>query len=529
MTRSFNLLDEPWIPVHFGTGERREIGLIELFKRANDITALTETSPPNLIALHRLLLAITHRALIQTKGNWKDRDRAEWYRKGLPPDALRGYLEQWRDRFWLFHPEHPFMQVAALAEAAETRDKTKPWTQITLDSANGNAPVVFDHSVDTIPSAILPAQALRNLLGFLQFTPGGLVKVIRGSDKAGALANTAAVLPLGQSLNQTLCLALHPSSRASEYDLPAWESTPPMLAALSADSRLATGPCDRYTRLSRAVLFIRDDDTSGIRHIRFAAGLALADDANAPDPMASYRIGTNGPVRVSFTEGRAVWRDLSSLMPDSSGKLAIPASVLAWAAALHEATDTWDAEVPVLVAGLASDQAKLLRWRSERFTLPAPLLLNPDAGMLLRQQLKAADDTWFRLRGIAADMIAETMPDPASKDTRTRARAVLDNGPCAAAYFANAERSLPRLLQRIANGEIDEADSHWRNTLAVSAQNAWEAVCRSLGQSTEAIRAEARTHFRLRLLLRELRGEVAGTARPTPKTEPSIEAEEVYP
>ena len=528
MTCSFNLLDEPWIPVQLSGGEYRELGLLELFDRAGDIVALAETSPPNLIALYRLLLTITHRALVQAKGNWKDKERAEWYRKGLPDDALRGYLERWRDRFWLFHPEYPFMQVAALSEAEETREKAKPWTQIALDSANGNAPVVFDHSVDTEPSAISPAQALRNLLGFLQFTPGGLVKVIRGSDKAGALANTAAVVPLGATLNQTLCLTLHPSNRASEYDLPAWESAPPTAAALSADSRSATGACDRYTRLSRAVLFIPENDTPDIRRIRFAAGLALADDANAPDPMASYRIGTNGPVRLSFNEGRAIWRDLSSLMPDSGGKQAIPASVLAWAAALHEAMGEWDAKVPVLVAGMASEKAKLLRWRSERFALPAPLLLNPDAALLLRQQLKAADDAWFRLRGIASDMIAQTMPDPASKDTRTRARAVLDTGAGAAAYFAAAERALPRLLQQIANGDIDGADIQWRKILIAATQAAWDTVYRSLGQSAEAIRAEAQTHFKLRLLQRELHGEAAGSAQQTDKTQ-IRPAEEVYP
>src|SRR5690606_17102909 len=112
------------------------------------------------------------------------------------------YLEHWRERFWLFHPECPFMQVAVLAEAEETRDKRKPWTQIALASANGNTPVVFDHAFDGAPTAIRPAAAVGTLLGFLQFAPGGLVKALRDSDKAGALANTAAVLPLGTNLAQ---------------------------------------------------------------------------------------------------------------------------------------------------------------------------------------------------------------------------------------------------------------------------------------------------------------------------------------
>ena len=36
----------------------------------------------------------------------------ELYRLGHFPEApIRAYLEQWRDRFWLFHPERPFWQV----------------------------------------------------------------------------------------------------------------------------------------------------------------------------------------------------------------------------------------------------------------------------------------------------------------------------------------------------------------------------------------------------------------------------------
>ncbi len=528
MTKRFNLLDEPWIPVRFDSGEMREVGLLELFARTGEIATLVETSPPNLIAVYRLLLAVTHRALLRSNGSWKDRDRAEWYRNGLPVEAIHDYLEHWRERFWVFHPEYPFMQVAALADSEETRGKAKPWTQIALDSANGNAPVLFDHSVDSLPPSIGAAQAIRNLLGFLQFTPGGLVKVIRSADKAGAIANTAAIVPLGTTLHRTLCLALHPWSRSVEDDLPTWECSPPDMSMLAAEPRLATGPNDRYTRLSRAVLFITEGETDEVRSIRFAAGLALADDANAPDPMASYRIGTNGPVRLTFTEGRVIWRDLSSLMPDPAGKDAMPAAVLAWAANLEALLGEADSQVPIHIAGLASDQAKLLRWRSERFVLPTALLLDPDAGLELRQQLRNADEFYYRLRGIASDMVAETMPDSSSKDTRSRARAIVDGSPCAASYFSTAERALPDLMAQIAEGTFDAADAMWRTVLATAAESAWRATWRSLGQSAAALRAEAVSQWKLQRLLRELRGDAAAETN-TKHAARSTPAEELQP
>lgn len=527
MTKRFNLLDEPWIPVRLASGEVRDIGLLELFARSGEIATLAETSPPNLIALYRLLLAVTHRALLRSNGQWKEHDRAEWYRHGLPVDATHDYLEHWRERFWLFHPQFPFMQVAALANSEETKDKVKPWTQIALDCANGNAPVLFDHSVDSLPPPIGPAQAIRHLLGFLQFTPGGLVKVIRSADKAGALANTAATVPLGSTLSQTLCLALHPWTRTASDDRPTWEAEQASITMLEAAPRLASGPNDRYTRLARAVLFIAETETHTVRTAHFAAGLALADDINAPDPMASYRIGTNGPIRQTFTEGRALWRDLSSLMPDPRGKDANPAAVLAWAASLKDTLGERNLHLPVLIAGLASDKAKLLRWRSERFALPAGLLIDQDAGPELRRQIRNADDFYYRLRGIASDMVAETMSNPASKDTRSHARAIIDGGPCAASYFSTAERALPGLMAQIAADDFDTADARWRLALATAAESAWQATRRSLGQSATALRAEAINLWKLRRLLHELRGDL-----PEARTEispRSTPAEELQP
>lgn len=506
MTPRYNLLDEPWLPVRFADGRVCDVGLLELFERAGEINALAETAPPSLIAEYRLLLAITHRALTWAHGPWKDRDRARWYREGLPRAALRDYLEHWRERFWLFHPEQPFMQVAALASLEETRDKQKPWTQISLASANGNAPVVFDHSCDLLPAPITPAQALRTLLGFLQFTPGGLVKALRDSDKAGPLANSAAALPVGATLQQTLCLALHPAS--NQDDLPTWERAPAQRRDLLAEPSLASGANDRYTRPSRAVLLL-ETEAGQVQWLRFAAGIALGDDPNAPDPMASYRAGSNSLVRLSFTEGRALWRDLPALVPDAEGKACQPAAVLGWAANLNAQLGLYGEEQPLLVAGLASDQAKLLRWRCEQIALPAVLLADAGLAGFLRSEVRRAEALHEQIRGLATTMLAETMPDPRSKDTRARARAMLDAGASAATFFAIAERGLPMLLRRIGEGDGEGARRHWSDGLLQAAEGCWEGLRRTLGQSPLALRAEARAWPRFRALLRELRPAVS--------------------
>ncbi|WP_288407439.1 type I-E CRISPR-associated protein Cse1/CasA [uncultured Herbaspirillum sp.] len=490
--KSYNLLDEPWLPVRYTDGQVREIGLRQVFADAGRITALAETAPPNLIALYRLLLAVTHRALTQQLGSWTVKDMVRYYREGLPVEAIHAYLERWRERFYVFHPDWPFMQVALLATAEETSSKSKSWTQIALDSSNGNAPVLFDHAVDTRPSSMSVARLVCQMLGFLQYTPGGLVKTLRDSDKAGALANTAAVLPLGQTLSQTLCLALHPAKADSAGDLPAWEKAQPEMAALRGEPTLASGPNDRYTRLSRAILFLADDESGRtVSQLRFAAGLALADDEHTPDTMASYRAGSVGMVRLGFSEGRAIWRDLPSLVPDASGKHALPAAVLGYANALLEKLGSDDPWLNVMVLGLASDQAKLLRWRVDCFELPQRLLAQPDAAELLRGYLRESEELYASIRKTASLMLAKAMPDPDHKDTRSRARTIFDNGPTAAAYFSTLERRLPVLLESLATDQVGQADRYWQSSRLEAAEMAWSTVCRQLGDSARALRARA--------------------------------------
>ncbi len=488
MSPRFNLLDEPWLPVRLLDGRVCEVGLLEAFQRAGEIHSLAETAPPSLVAQYRLLLAITHRALTCQLGRWKDRERAGWFRDGLPQEAIASYLQQWREHFWLFHPAQPFMQVAALAQLEETRDKLKPWTQVSLASANGNTPVVFDHGCDLLPRSVTPAHALRTLLGFLQFTPGGLVKCLRDSDKAGPLANTAAVLPLGETLQQTLCLALHAPGDAA--DLPSWERPPAGRAELQGDPLLATGPNDRYTRQTRAVLLQREDDGQ-IQWLRFAAGVALGEDEQARDPMASWKAVKDKMIRITFTEGRAFWRDLPVLLPDSSENAGHPAELLHVASHLQRYLPQPMAQQPLLVAGLASDQAKLLRWRCEQLSLPAILL--EDAGLAndLRHRLEALESLHSSLRTLGTNVLAASMPDPEHKDTRSRARALLDASGATPAFFAIAERGLPQLLELEASGDGDALVRHWAGVQLEAAEAWWTQLQQVLGRTARALRAEA--------------------------------------
>ena len=499
MSKDFCLLDEPWLPVRLADGRVLELGLLELFERSGEIVSLAETAPPSLVAQYRLLLAITHRALVTAFGNWRDKDRVRWYREGLPLAEIRAYLELWRERFWLFHPDYPFMQVAALASCPETA-ATYPPSTVSVELFYGTE--MFNQDVyDNSPW--LASASIRALLGYLQFVPGGFFpgKKLKSSEKAGPLVNTAAVLPVGQTLARTLCLALHASPRVdAEPDLPSWERAPLAIADLRGEPLLASGPNDRYTRQSRAVFFLRDGNGL-IAKLHFAAGLSLGEDPNAPDPMASFRVGSNDLVRLKLEDGRALWRDLPALLPNAGAGSQV-AAVVQGAVALHRELNPFEAvHQPLLVAGLASDQAKLLRWRMEQIALPSALLLEPDKALHLRERVAAADELFSELKRLATGMLAETMPEPHHKDTRSRARSLVEAGPLAASYFTAAERMLPELLRLIGEGQPEQAEVLWCKALRQAAECAWQQLLKGLGSSARALRADARYWPRFQDLL----------------------------
>ena len=522
---AFNLLDEPWIPVRRPDGRLDEVGLLTLFRQSRDIEGLAETSPPSLVALHRLLLAVTHRALTNGVGRWVTDDRVRWYNEGLPITALVNYLEHWRERFWLFHPTHPFMQVAALAESVETRDRIKPWTNISLGHASGDNPAIFDHSVGTAISPIAAAEATRHLLGFLQFVPGGLVQVLRTADNGGPLANSAAVLATGRNFSETMVLGLHPWKHDAS-DAPSWECPRPEITTLCALPTLAKGPNDRYTRQTRAVLFRNEvSDEAMVRALWLAEGIALAKDGIEPDPASAQLVSDGKSRPVRFTEGRAFWRDLPALLPapDSGARASISPACMTWAYNVIANLNEAEPAIAFQVAGVSSGArpAKMARWRIERHSLPAGLLSVGDTSAAVAMQIARAEQLYFKLLAVAAEMFAKALPraDPKTERTRQaawkRARAgqyaseslmeTLDRSLCAASYFSTLEHQLPQMIRAVAAGDIEGAHERWSATLLQAANAGWSAACDSLGPSAGAIRARALMHDRFQYLIRRLR------------------------
>ena len=118
----FNLLTEPWIRVRLRDNTVREVSLTEALVSAQDYVDLAGEMPTQNAAVLRLLLAVlfTVFSRVDAKGCPRPLEQSDdalerwselWQLGHFPAEPVRDYLEQWKDRFWLFHPTHPFWQV----------------------------------------------------------------------------------------------------------------------------------------------------------------------------------------------------------------------------------------------------------------------------------------------------------------------------------------------------------------------------------------------------------------------------------
>src|SRR6218665_759633 len=112
---TFNLIDEPWLPVTMSDGSNETVSLRDTFLRGNLISDVLISAHLERAAVMDFLSAFTYR-VFSTKANgrpvnvWKDAIRGDWNFAQEPSP----YLHQWNHRFDLFAQESPFLPHAGI-------------------------------------------------------------------------------------------------------------------------------------------------------------------------------------------------------------------------------------------------------------------------------------------------------------------------------------------------------------------------------------------------------------------------------
>ena len=285
----FDLVDGPWLPCLMTDGGTRELGLRDVLLDAHLVRELSLEVPTQFPPVLRLLLAIVHRALRQpgTSGGPRGEEawRHLWELGSLPRGPLSQYLDTHRDRFQLFHPAAPFLQVAGLKAASGA---AKTIAQLIPFAAKGNNAPLFSAARDDDPPSLTCAEAARWLLHAHAWDTAAIKTGAVGDshvkagktfgNPTGPLGQLGVLIPAGRTLWRTLLfnLLVLGDDISPAGDAPVWEAGP---LTAQWQERHPRGVLDLYTWPGRRVRLVSEQTASGVRVRRavLAAGGRIAD------------------------------------------------------------------------------------------------------------------------------------------------------------------------------------------------------------------------------------------------------------
>lgn len=332
--KEFNLLQEPWILVMKPDGGSEEVSLLELFERAQHWQGLAGELPTQDIAILRLLLAILHAVFarysldgkydpLSTPAAALRRWKAIWDLGRFPLKIIKDYLLHFHDRFWLFHPEHPFYQVAGI-------DRATDYTAAKLNgelSESGNKIRLFPQRTGDGKEALVYSEAARWLIYINAFDDTSAKPKKKGlpSPGAGWLGKLGLVIAVGDNLYQTLLLNLILLKDGEDVlwgkEKPIWEE--PVKTGERTSITMPDNPSELLTLQSRRLLLKREEDS--VIGFALLGGDFFPKENSLAEQMTVWRNSakkeTDPPVYnpKRHDPSRQIWRDFSILLVQGGG------------------------------------------------------------------------------------------------------------------------------------------------------------------------------------------------------------------
>lgn len=492
MQYSFNLVDAPWIEVVRQDGTPQEVGLRQALVEAHQFRQVFDGSPLVTAGTLRLLLAVLHRV-------FGPKERADWQALWKPgcfdANALDAYFDLWRDRFDLFHAQHPFFQVANEPD----RPASIGVLLYELFSAT-----LFEHSTYDAGITLSPAAAARALLVAQMYGFGGRVS---GPAYFTEGPHTRDILFFaeGDSLFETLMLNLIRYSKNSPMpsgpeDCPAWEMDDPF----TPNRTEPFGYLDYLTWQNRRIHLIpeSDGDRIVVKQMELNPGLP-SPDGEKGDPYKLYRIGDDGYRALRFREDRDLWRDSDVLFRLNAADSQTPAFLDELSTQVRQRVLSRSQTRRLMALGLSAKPGQVVIYFHRGQHLPLPMAYLEDENLVdvLSKALDLAEATRSRLWRAGSTLInlflapnygdeGEVRPNP---DDVQRLRDHLD---IERHYWFQLETPFYHTLQAIAEQGTD-ALVPWVAILRAAAQDALNTAADGLERSPRGLKAQVRARQQL--------------------------------
>jgi CRISPR system Cascade subunit CasA len=479
------------------------LGLLDVLRRAHELSEVRDVSPLVTFGVDRLLLAIVQDQLApKSKADWVDL----YLRGRFDPAVIERIQKKDGDRFDLFDKAHPFYQSGDIPLTEEATGASEPTTvgRLRAEIPSGSNVNHFRHSYDD-EQAYCPgctARGLVTLAPFAQSAGRGYTPTINGDPPIY-------VWLAGATLFETLAWNLIlPNTRprtASARDRPAWRGNGVVKAA---EVKTEVGFVESLTWQPRRIRLLPDGGGTCtlcgtkssvlVRRIFWGQGCSRSKEAAWwQDPFVAYIGGADKrPKALRACEDRPLWRDYAVLfLPklDSDGHH--PARIIEQALQLVESLGDKELSVPpptLQCFALRSDNAKVFEWRSESF--PFATHLSEDAGRsaAVERALGKSDE----VEGILKKNLKKLYPRGGKGNRKALDGLIHQVLETYWSGLAEPFRCLTLGLDDLANDSESLADS-WRDEVRNKARDSFEEVAKTFDTNADSLRrvAEARRFF----------------------------------
>lgn len=413
----YSLLTEPWLGAVMEDGSIQRFGLVGLFENLDDVSSLVTDTEMEEPALFRLLLAIVYRALDPVLED----DYMEWWEDGrIPTDRVVDYLQEHEDRFWLFHPEHPFLQANV-----NPIPNSLP-REMDVFIAEPNGPTPFSNRSSDSTRVMSYDEIARRLVTALQYdksmkhaayenAPGITAQGAVYAKDAYLVQMSVIRLKTG-SLMRDLLLSLIPLDSEDMFDFESWDDDytcgvptweKPGMGVTGGGNKDNPLPVmtlqEALVWPSRRIRLLKYDDGI-VRSILSIGSFVNLQGLDRLEPMAAFKKKKDKTTKqdvltpIVIYTGKAFWRSLPSLMgvtaTENNGRAPM---TLRWAAYLKEEgllPEEYIGNVSVSTIAFSdtdSYKSKVTDFMSDRASLPMTVINDPESVRLIEKSVKVGE------------------------------------------------------------------------------------------------------------------------------------------
>ena len=378
----------------------------------------------------------------------------------------------------------PFLQDVRLLSGVES----KSVSFLMLERAAGGGPSFIEHGYASDKVRLTPAQAVRAMLAFYAFAPGGLGTpnplIPRGkggdldkSSSSSLLCQCAVAILQGGSLDETILLNL---VAREDVGTVGWQS------ARSNDRtpRRADGVADLYSRPTKTVL-LRPDENGVVSKAVIVSGPPFEGADLERDPMVPHRLNSKGDryLAFEFETEVALWRSAHVLLA-KEGK---PLKTIDQLRRLTDRGMVDLGQASIRVLGISGKEKKPSHslWRDEELPFGHSVITGGEAYDLLENSVNdakmAARQTWGLLMGFSKRYLGQGDKKPKEEDVKQFLNSLAPD-------LADFWSAVGPEGEKIALDGFDPAE--WKTTLGNASRKAFDKAIERLPADARRFRAE---------------------------------------